>query len=113
VVFTSVSVPGGDTNTLELSTNAAFTNKISSDVISSVGSGGQTITYTFGGVANVNLRAKFPTLSPGQPVYYRLAVKNSVDSPGPVIPINLIGNPTTFSNGSSYIYSITGTFTGS
>ena len=109
--FSSISVPGGDTNILELSTSPSFANKKVSDKMFATESGNQTIVYTFGGKAGVTLSSLFPSLSAGQPVYYRLAVKNSQDSPGPIIPNSSFApNATTFGNGSSYIYSVEASF---
>jgi hypothetical protein len=98
---------------MEIATTANFSNKIVSDTITSIGTGGQNITYTWSGSPNLNLRSRFPTLASGQPVYYRLAVKSSTDNPGPAKAASLIPNPTVFGNGSSYIYTLTGVLSGS
>jgi hypothetical protein len=111
--FSVPTVFGGDTYVIEVATQANFSNKIVSDTMHTIRTGGQTVVFTFGGNPNLNIRSRFPTLSAGSDVYYRVGIRDSADNPGPLVNGGINPNPTVLSNGSSYIYSTIGFFTGS
>ena len=58
----------------------------------------------------VNLKADFPNATQ---LYYRFGSRYASDSPGPIVDPAIYPNPTPYSGGGTYVYSLTNTLRGS
>jgi hypothetical protein len=108
ITFSYLSVAGADTYVVDFSTSANFLPKVtlSPSPMVTTTAGGVLLTYS-----NINVLNLFPGSS-GKPIYFRIGARNSIDSPGPVLDRRDYPNPDIVNGNSSYVYTTTGTFSG-
>ena len=107
ITFSFLSVIGADTYVVDFSSDPNFAHKVTltPSPITTSTAGNIELTYP-----NVDVLKLFPNIS-GSTVYFRIGARNSGDSPGPIIDARDYPNPDIKGN-ASYVYTTTGSFTG-